>query len=294
VRLTVPRLSSHSGPDNQKGYRTEEEIAADLARDPLPNLRNYLVPSFMSADDWTALEATVAGDVAKGLERARARPAPDPANVRRFVYAEEPRDGEPVAFGGITASERESLDGTEEPATEGDFIRLAEAVRRTLARELEVNRRSWCSAKTWAQGRRAHGDRGTAEAVRRRSRVRHEPVGGRDHRARGGMALAGLVPVAEIQFRKYADPAQEQLNNCGTMRWRTANQFAAPIVVRMPGRIRQGRRRSVALGDRARCCGRTPSAGRWRCHRTRPTPRGCCAPRCGARTRRSSSSIARC
>jgi 2-oxoisovalerate dehydrogenase E1 component len=49
------------------------------------------------------------------------------------------------------------------------------------------------------------------------------------------MAIAGLVPVAEIQFRKYADPATEQLNNCGTMRWRTANRFAAPIVVRMPG-----------------------------------------------------------
>jgi 2-oxoisovalerate dehydrogenase E1 component len=50
-----------------------------------------------------------------------------------------------------------------------------------------------------------------------------------------GMALAGLMPVPEIQFRKYADPATEQLNNCGTMRWRTSNRFAAPIVVRMPG-----------------------------------------------------------
>jgi 2-oxoisovalerate dehydrogenase E1 component len=50
-----------------------------------------------------------------------------------------------------------------------------------------------------------------------------------------GMAIGGLMPVAEIQFRKYADPAAEQLNNCGTMRWRTANRFAAPIVVRMPG-----------------------------------------------------------
>ena len=49
------------------------------------------------------------------------------------------------------------------------------------------------------------------------------------------MAISGLMPVAEIQFRKYADPATEQLNNCGTMRWRTANRFAAPIVVRMPG-----------------------------------------------------------
>jgi 2-oxoisovalerate dehydrogenase E1 component len=50
-----------------------------------------------------------------------------------------------------------------------------------------------------------------------------------------GMALAGLMPVPEIQFRKYADPATEQLNDCGTIRWRTANRWAAPIVVRMPG-----------------------------------------------------------
>jgi 2-oxoisovalerate dehydrogenase E1 component len=49
------------------------------------------------------------------------------------------------------------------------------------------------------------------------------------------MALAGLMPVPEIQFRKYADPAAEQLNDCGTMRWRTANAFAAPMVVRIPG-----------------------------------------------------------
>jgi 2-oxoisovalerate dehydrogenase E1 component len=40
--------------------------------------------------------------------------------------------------------------------------------------------------------------------------------------------------VPEIQFRKYADPATEQLNDCGTMRWRTNNRFAAPMVVRMP------------------------------------------------------------
>jgi 2-oxoisovalerate dehydrogenase E1 component len=49
-----------------------------------------------------------------------------------------------------------------------------------------------------------------------------------------GMAIAGLMPVPEIQFRKYADPACEQINDCGTMRWRTANRFAAPMVVRMP------------------------------------------------------------
>ena len=29
IRLTVPRLSSHSGPDNHLGYRSEAELKAD-------------------------------------------------------------------------------------------------------------------------------------------------------------------------------------------------------------------------------------------------------------------------
>jgi 2-oxoisovalerate dehydrogenase E1 component len=49
-----------------------------------------------------------------------------------------------------------------------------------------------------------------------------------------GMALAGLLPVPEIQFRKYADPAHEQITDLGTLRWRTANRFASPVVVRIP------------------------------------------------------------
>jgi 2-oxoisovalerate dehydrogenase E1 component len=49
-----------------------------------------------------------------------------------------------------------------------------------------------------------------------------------------GMALAGLMPVPEIQARKYIEPAADQLSNCGSMRWRTAGRFAAPMVIRMP------------------------------------------------------------
>ncbi|MFM8569870.1 MAG: alpha-ketoacid dehydrogenase subunit beta [Candidatus Kapaibacterium sp.] len=49
-----------------------------------------------------------------------------------------------------------------------------------------------------------------------------------------GLAYAGLVPVPEIQFRKYLDPAMEHINDCGTIRWRTNNSFAAPMIVRIP------------------------------------------------------------
>src|SRR6185436_1872621 len=54
-----------------------------------------------------------------------------------------------------------------------------------------------------------------------------------------GMAFAGLMPVPEIQFRKYADPATEQINDCGTVRWRSRSQFTAPMVVRIPGGYRR-------------------------------------------------------
>jgi 2-oxoisovalerate dehydrogenase E1 component len=236
VRLTVPRLSSHSGPDNQKGYRTEEEIAADNARDPLPRLRQYLVPAFMSEDDWAELEARVTRDVEAAADAARARPAPEPADVKRFIYAETPRETDPVAQGGLSAEERAALGGTDEAETEGDFIRLAEAVRRTLARELEVNPKVVVFGED--VGRKG-GVHLVTEGLQKRFGA--ERVFDTSHSEEGingravGMALSGLMPVAEIQFRKYADPAQEQLNNCGTLRWRTANQFAAPIVVRMPG-----------------------------------------------------------
>src|SRR5690348_12182132 len=136
VHLTVPRLCSHSGPDNQRGYRSEEEIAADFTRDPLPKLRRYLVPRTITAAAWREIEAEVQRDVDEGLRKARARPPADPDTVRRFVF-EEPDS--PAILGGLTLEERAALDGSEAARDDGEVVRFAEAVRRTLRRELEVN-----------------------------------------------------------------------------------------------------------------------------------------------------------
>ena len=236
LRLTVPRLSSHSGPDNQKGYRSEAEIAADFARDPLPRLRSHVVPAFLSESDWQELNAQVARDVEAGVARARERSVPTAGDVARFVYEETPRDHDVTTFGGLTRIERMVLGGTDTPRDDGDMMRLAEAVRRTLDTELAIN------AKLLVFGEdvgRKGGVHLVTEGLQKRygedrvfdTSLSEEGIIGRAV----GMAVNGLMPVAEIQFRKYADPAHEQLNNCGTMRWRTANQFAAPIVVRMPG-----------------------------------------------------------
>ena len=236
IRLTVPRLCSHSGPDNQKGYRTEREIAEDARRDPLPKLKRFLVPAQLSADDWKTLEADVERDVQAGLTAARARPAPDPARVHRFMYEEPRQDGDPITIGGLADSDVKSLGGSDAKSESGEPLRLAEAVRRTLRHELQVNPKVLVFGED--VGRKG-GVHLVTEGLQREfgeqrvfdTSLSEEGIVGRAV----GMAIAGLMPVAEIQFRKYADPAHEQLNNTGTMRWRTANQFAAPIVVRMPG-----------------------------------------------------------
>jgi 2-oxoisovalerate dehydrogenase E1 component len=234
IRLTVPRLCSHSGPDNQRGYRSDAEISADTERDPLPRLRAHLVPAFMSEDEWRDVEQEVGRDVQAGLAAARARPNPDPATVARYVYADDTSPTE--AQGGLSREERAALGGTQTAAEDGDVVRFAEAVRRTLRHELEVNPKVIVFGED--VGRKG-GVHLVTEGLQKQfgkdrvfdTSLSEEGIIGRAV----GMAISGLMPVAEIQFRKYADPAAEQLNNTGTMRWRTANRFAAPIVVRMPG-----------------------------------------------------------
>ncbi|MBX7117551.1 MAG: pyruvate dehydrogenase [Gemmatimonadaceae bacterium] len=235
VHLTVPRLSSHSGPDNQKGYRTDAEIAADQARDPLPRLKEYLVPALLTEADWAALEYEVMRDVERALAAARARPVPDPARIAQHVRADD-RDEVAPAFGGLPRHVRRALGGTDAPREDGELLRFAEAVRRTLRRELEVNPRVVVFGED--VGRKG-GVHLVTEGLQKQfgadrvfdTSLSEEGIIGRA----SGLAISGLMPVAEIQFRKYADPATEQLNNTGTMRWRTNNRFAAPMVVRMPG-----------------------------------------------------------
>jgi 2-oxoisovalerate dehydrogenase E1 component beta subunit len=50
-----------------------------------------------------------------------------------------------------------------------------------------------------------------------------------------GMALHGLRPVAEIQFVDFIYPAFDQMvSELAKLRWRSAGQYACPVVVRAP------------------------------------------------------------
>jgi 2-oxoisovalerate dehydrogenase E1 component len=221
IRLVMPRLSGHSGQDTQ-AYKGGDFIANERLQDPLIYLRSYLVPSEISEVDWTKLEREANTAVQDALAEALAADDPEAtrAAVTRHLFAEDEPEVEA------------SIASPPEPARSN----MLTAIRRTLDHELKVNPKVLIFGEDVGLKGGVHAATMGLQAAFGADRVfdtslSEEGIIG----SAVGMALAGLRPVAEIQFRKYADPGTEQINDCGSMRWRTANRFNAPIVVRMPG-----------------------------------------------------------
>jgi len=230
LRLTVPRLSGHSGQDTQ-AYKSPDVVAKERARDPLGRLHRFLVPGVLAETEWTQLADEARRDVAAAIERAMARPLPNPARVTSHVFSEAVQ-----TQGGLAPEGHVFPPSTLVAHPEATRINMLTAIRRTLDVELASNKKMVVFGEDVGPKGGVHGATLGLQDKYGQARVFDTSLSEEGIIGRAvGMAVAGLLPVAEIQFRKYADPAAEQLNDCGTMRWRTNNRFAAPMVVRMPG-----------------------------------------------------------
>jgi len=231
LHLQVPRLQGHSFQDTQ-AYKSEETVREEWTRDPLPKLKAHLVGAVMDEAEWEAIEAEAQAAVETARAAAEARGVSQPERVMDNVFYE----GEMQAFGGQWTHGYRVPRGHEDPKPEGQRINMVTAIRRTLDHELSVNERVLLFGEDIGPKGGVHAVTLGLQEKYGESRVfdtslNEEGIIGRAV----GMAIAGLMPVPEIQFRKYAEPATEQINDCGTMRWRTANRFAAPMVLRIPG-----------------------------------------------------------
>jgi len=231
LRLTVPRLEGHSFQDTQT-YKSKAEIEAEWARDPLPKLKAYAAKMQVGDAAWAELERETAWQVEAARAEAEARGVSSADKVATNVFYET----EMQQVGGLWSSGYKPPRATDEPAAAGQRINLVTAIRRVLDQELEANPRVVLFGEDVGPKGGVHAVTLGLQEKFGRERVfdtslNEEGIVGRAV----GMALAGLMPVPEIQFRKYAEPATEQIHDCGTMRWRTNNRFAAPMVLRVPG-----------------------------------------------------------
>jgi 2-oxoisovalerate dehydrogenase E1 component len=230
LRMKVPRLCGHSGADNQS-YKTVETRDEETRRDPIPRLKEYLHNAkILSTDEWNALEAEVETEVRTGLNAALNQPEPDATTTFTHLFFDGTHNQ--VVGGGIP---ERIVPSTQSSENEGQRVNLIHAVRMTLEHELVTNNRIMVFGEDVGVKGGVHGATVDLQTKFNDKRVFDTSLSEEGIIGRAvGLAYAGLMPVPEIQFRKYLDPAMEQINDTGTIRWRTNNQFAAPMVVRIP------------------------------------------------------------
>lgn len=231
LRLRVPRLLGHTFVDDQ-AYKGSDQRASEAQRDPVPRLRALLLETGqVSESRWDELVQEVRSHLAEALEQAGRQPEPASSTATHHLFF----DGALPRVGGLRREQMLPEVGATTPESSGPRINLVDAVRRTLESEMTGNRRILVFGEDVGVKGGVHGATLGMQSKFGYDRVfdtslSEEGIMGRAQ----GMALAGLLPVPEIQFRKYADPATEQINDIGTIRWRTAGKFCAPVVVRIP------------------------------------------------------------
>lgn len=225
VRLDVVRLTGHTYGEDPSAYKTQEFMDAEKEHDPIKTLRKYMGKDF----DWDGLAAEVEKDVRAQLAQAEKNPEPahDSGNMHLFytgIPSLVPPPDETLPTANFSP-----------PQPDGPRINFSEAVRNVMHHELEVNPKLMIFGED--VGPRGGVHRMTVDLQKEfgdqrvfDTSLNEEGIMGRAL----GLAFAGLRPLPEIQFRKYADPATEQINDTGWVRWRTAGKFAAPIVLRIP------------------------------------------------------------
>jgi 2-oxoisovalerate dehydrogenase E1 component alpha subunit len=90
IEAKAHRLTAHSSDDQQTKYRSEEELAEERTRDPVPVFRAQLRDAGILDD---AIEERLAAEIKAAVdeatEYAESQPDPDPATATRYVYAED-------------------------------------------------------------------------------------------------------------------------------------------------------------------------------------------------------------
>ena len=104
IEAKVTRLTAHSSDDQQTKYRSEEELAAERQRDPVPRFRTQLREAGVLDDESEArIAADIEAEVDEATQYAESQPDPDPREATRWVFAEDwPSEAPPVDWAEAT------------------------------------------------------------------------------------------------------------------------------------------------------------------------------------------------
>jgi 2-oxoisovalerate dehydrogenase E1 component len=220
IEVLVDRLGAHSSEDDQRRYRSQEEIDLLAQNDCLERFKKQLLDEgVLSAKQVAQFEEQVKEEVSEATRQGMEADDPRPEDSLTNVYAiEAPKAIDPA------------------PGVETEDMNMVAALRSALFEEMERDDRVMVLGEDV-------GKKGgvflVTDGLRNRfgeQRVIDSPLA--ESSIAGvalGLAVAGKRPIAEMQFSDFAHMAFNSITNeAAKYRYRSDGDWSVPMVVRAP------------------------------------------------------------
>ena len=247
IEMHTYRFAPHSTYDGTPVYRTTDEEARWREQDPITRMRSFLVnKGLWEAGQEDGMRAGISAELESFVDQLEARAgvsrdysprqlfARTPASLAEQLHREQHDAGEPAAT--LDPEEVWAVEPDPSPTGETRRLDMTEALKLTLHSAFERDPSLVILGE----------DVGVEGGVFRITEGMHERFG--DDRVIDtplcetgimgtavGMAMAGLRPIAEIEFAGFVYPAFDQLiGHVARIRWRYRGHLTAPVVARLP------------------------------------------------------------
>ena len=216
----VVRLLPHSSSDDQRKYRTEDELSEDQAKDPITRFEQMCTAGkIINQKDFDKIKKEVFTQIDKDAEWAEQQDHPDIDTAMDHIYSNN---------GQLETADLNQI---------ADKIVIIDAINHALAEEMQTNDKMVIFGQDIAdpKGGVFTATKGLTDKFGR-DRVFNSPLAESSIIGTAvGMAVTGWKPVVEIQFGDYIWYGMMQIRNeVATMRYRSNNTWSCPIVIRVP------------------------------------------------------------